>query len=673
MPTILEQAQHYYDLGLAVIPTKGKIPITKNWQEQATGKRIEPGSNFASATGVGIVCGTKIVRDSKDYWLAAIDIDCLDITISRDLVEQIRMDFGDHIGYRFGKKPKVLVPVLVTSPITKMQSQRHMHNDEPAQLEILASGQQFIAEGIHPDTGRPYTWAEPLDINTMPIYTPAELHERIEQFEAHFPETQTSNILPFNQSNDPDDDDDFMRGTRLADWYPVDSQHLLERFTNTNDITYDAWISVGMALHHQHHGSQDAFRLFKDWSATNHDKYDPLRMRTKWESFSDAGSPVTMRTVMLMEKAARSTIEVFKGNEDIKVKGLTWSTALGEGKLEVNWQIEHIFEQQRLVMLYGPAGAGKSFIALDMAQALAAGREWHGLRTIKTNVVYVPGEGHDGLTRRLKAWKEVNEYIPKEDEGFHITDGGVNLNDKASCQWLREQLDGLDEPPGLIVFDTLARSAIGMDENSSQDMGQIIETLTDLKARYGATILMIHHTGKSSTDEARGSSALKAGVDNEIRVTSSQGQILFEGGKNKEAKRTEGMYFRLQDVNFAEQDNFGNPITSAAIIPVDPSEAQATSKPLSSNQQFALDAIASVFETHPLPGQYDGLELTDEEVFKLSADHVDYESVYERFKSILPGGESKKNIRSAFNKAVEGLISKDEIVHLDGQIWGKTK
>ena len=72
-------------------------------------------------------------------------------------------------------------------------------------------------------------------------------------------------------------------------------------------------------------------------------------------------------------------------------------------KYVANWLIDGLIEQSDLGLLFGASGDGKSFVVLDMAYCTAAGIPYHGRPTKKTGVLYVCGEGHSGLQKRLKA------------------------------------------------------------------------------------------------------------------------------------------------------------------------------------------------------------------------------------------------------------------------------
>ena len=61
----------------------------------------------------------------------------------------------------------------------------------------------------------------------------------------------------------------------------------------------------------------------------------------------------------------------------------------------------------------------------------------------------------------------------------------------------------------LPIFGLLARVAVGKDENSARDMGEIVAAAEALRRSFDASILLIHHTRKDGGSE-RGSSAFPA-------------------------------------------------------------------------------------------------------------------------------------------------------------------
>jgi hypothetical protein len=83
----------------------------------------------------------------------AVDIDCTDQEIA-EKVEKLAFDILGPAPVRVGNAPKRLL-LYRGPPMTK---QTVKFESEGNAVEVLAKGQQFVVEGIHPKTGRPYTW-----------------------------------------------------------------------------------------------------------------------------------------------------------------------------------------------------------------------------------------------------------------------------------------------------------------------------------------------------------------------------------------------------------------------------------------------------------------------------------------------------------------------------------
>src|SRR5262249_46295895 len=69
------------------------------------------------------------------------------------------------------------------------------------------------------------------------------------------------------------------------------------------------------------------------------------------------------------------------------------------------WLVDGLVGQNALVVLFGPPGVGKSFLALDLALSIATGRPWLGRKTTQGGVVYVYAEGTSELKHRAAAWR----------------------------------------------------------------------------------------------------------------------------------------------------------------------------------------------------------------------------------------------------------------------------
>ena len=73
----------------------------------------------------------------------------------------------------------------------------------------------------------------------------------------------------------------------------------------------------------------------------------------------------------------------------------------GSAKYIVNGYIE----DDSFVQLFGAPKSLKSFTAIDIGMSIASGTPWFGHEIKRSGlVVYICGEGHGGIGRRMKAW-----------------------------------------------------------------------------------------------------------------------------------------------------------------------------------------------------------------------------------------------------------------------------
>lgn len=187
--------------------------------------------------------------------------------------------------------------------------------------------------------------------------------------------------------------------------------------------------------------------------------------------------------------------------------------------------------------LVSPGGVGKSYWSLAAAVAIGAGpkADLTGLKPAEGRVVVLSKEDPiEVLEQRVHAMARL---LPKA-----VSYAGVDYRscigldiDVMRAEWF-EELCAVAKGARLVILDTLTRFH-KLDENSAQDMGQLLTQLERLAAASGASILFLHHTSKMAVangqatlqQAARGSSVL---VDNArwcsfLAVMSEQEARLF--------------------------------------------------------------------------------------------------------------------------------------------------
>jgi hypothetical protein len=228
-----------------------------------------------------------------------------------------------------------------------------------------------------------------------------------------------------------------------------------------------------------------------------------------------------------------------------------------------NWLIKGIIERATTGMLFGSPASGKSFIAMDMAFCIAIGYDFANCAVNQGQVVYLAGEGFNGISKRFKALEE--KYQTQTSDIF-IINKPASLLCKDSTEEVTEVVDNICPKPSLIIVDTLHRNFGGGDENSAKDVGKLMEAITAIINHTGAAVLLVHHSGHNSGERARGSSALKAALDVEYRISKSGSVVTMKNTKVKDFDKPAPISFNLVSHAISDwQDDAGKPIESAIL------------------------------------------------------------------------------------------------------------
>jgi hypothetical protein len=208
------------------------------------------------------------------------------------------------------------------------------------------------------------------------------------------------------------------------------------------------------------------------------------------------------------------------------------------------WLIDGVMTQGSFVVLYGAAGTGKTFTALDMAGAIGSGQPWQGHDTLQGPVIYVAAEGVGDLGLRHEALRLGRGLDDLPDLGY-ITEP-VNLHTGNDVGYLINLVS--ERRPRLVVVDTLARSMDGGDENVVKDMNAVIKNVDHLRHATGAAVQLIHHTGHDKSRE-RGSSALKGAADVFIKLRGNvAGSVTMVCDKIKMAAPFDDITIRFESI-----------------------------------------------------------------------------------------------------------------------------
>lgn len=192
-----------------------------------------------------------------------------------------------------------------------------------------------------------------------------------------------------------------------------------------------------------------------------------------------------------------------------------WETVWSE-----HWATDHkaedflcppILARGRGHALYAAAKTGKSLLALEMAAALATGREFLGhTPDAPVSVLYIDFEmTSDDLNERMIRFG----YGPDDDLSllhYVMLPAVPPLDTPEGGTALLMSVDRWE--PDLVVVDTTARAVSG-EENAAETIRDLYKNSLMILKQRGITTLRIDHAGKSMDKGQRGSSAKNDDVD----------------------------------------------------------------------------------------------------------------------------------------------------------------
>lgn len=298
-------------------------------------------------------------------------------------------------------------------------------------------------------------------------------------------------------------------------------------------------------------------------------------------------------------------------------------SAIWEGFTPAPYLVKRILAPDELTVLFGQSGHFKSVLAIDLALSVASGTEFHGLRTRQAGVLYVAGEGHGGIRKRLRAWLLARSFdAASEQPALYLTSSGANL--MADPAQLRATVDEaaavLGRSIGLVILDTLAANFGPGDENHASDMALAIHGART--AAPGAAVLLVHHVGHGQSERERGSYALVAAADCRLQATYDEisKSIELRWHKLKDDERPEPAVFGWRSVPLGWTDADGEELSSVVLEGLEgEARAAAMSGPrtagMGKNQETALKTLKRLYAAQRLNVQEQGRDATEARVF----------------------------------------------------------
>jgi RecA-family ATPase len=509
------------------IAIKSKSPILGNWQQLSDPPDYAQYENC----GIGIRCGV------GDYPIYGVDCDVLHPAAANYL----RNEIGPKPIMRVGKEPKALYVFRgVEEGWHKSSSKSYIEG----RVEILGFGQQFVAFGIHPDTGRPYKWPVPSRHPTavlakdLPVITLARITEIISNFENYaelcgFTEKSRESKSDLNTRYFEADNPLFEK--EPIGIPPVKLQEIVA--CNDPDTDRQTWINVGFALHHETSGSAEGWSIWDDWSKRG-TKYKAGETEYYWDRFGTTSAREPITAAYLLKIYKEKTGNAYSTNEVVVAESAE-SAVTKDFFADMNWSVNRFIDDvppRRMIvegmlvagitaMVFSAGGVGKSTVLLYLCMRIALActhtMDFFGRGIQGGSVVILTAEDPDDeINRRYNSLLsymsvEINESygVTKElvEKRLHIastfgipiqlfmaqTDKGILKRTQYYSSFVKKlkSIENLQ----LVVVDTKTRYSPA--EGAGNVMATQEVTFYEAIAREtGASVLLLHHTSKKSRD-----------------------------------------------------------------------------------------------------------------------------------------------------------------------------
>lgn len=268
------------------VPQNGKAPVMAGWQNHHTAEEIARWEyDRPNERNTGIVAGGVSI---------GADLDIRDEV----LCDRLQAKLFDYVGKsefcRVGQAPKRLFMYRVEEIFGKFKTGELFPNadcrpEEKCQVEILANGQQFVVDGIHPDTRRPYTWNGPTPFEVAVADMPLARRSDIQAFVAEAERVLRAHGYKTKAEWHPKPEApraaEFRHDTN--DRPPIEVVEDAARYlARRNDYDRDTWIKIGMAMK----SCGDSFRSIWEDFCLSYPDNSAREAQYRWTGLKPNGS-----------------------------------------------------------------------------------------------------------------------------------------------------------------------------------------------------------------------------------------------------------------------------------------------------------------------------------------------------------------------------------------------
>lgn len=277
---------------------------------------------------------------------------------------------------------------------------------------------------------------------------------------------------------------------------------------------------------------------------------------------------------------------------------------VGKEAKKHQWLVQDMIELGGSAAFAGFSQSGKSFLMIELAFCVAAGRKFWGRDVMQGLVVYQTGEGDRGFMKRVQGYmldrgiedpasvpmlilpKKINLFVDDQDTDTLIAEA-------------KEWAEHYEQPLRMIVIDTFNKATRGANEISGLDMGKVIDRIERIAEECQCTVMVVDHL--SAQGRFRGHGSKTGDLTNVIMVesgdkTDRNGRKIrrMRLDKNKDGENGSSIPFVLRQV-VVGFDDLNRPITTCVVDQPDGDDDEQTKTGrLSLNQALVLQTLRDV-------------------------------------------------------------------------------
>jgi hypothetical protein len=529
--------------GYLPLPIAGKRPPMVEWQTlDATEDAIRLWSTrFPHATSTGIL--TRLVPTLD------LDITVPDAAAAVEALVREQTD-GGHVLVRFGRAPRRAIPFQTSLPFKKIVRNLVAPNGDTEQkIEFLGDGQQFVAFGIHKDTGKPYRWfgGEPGQIvrADLPSIGEVEAQRLVDDLVGLLIRQHGYQLAPQRPDKRPANGGAF---TGAADWNYLVANIRLGRdlHASLRDLAAKM-VTAGT-------GGGACVNLLRGLMRETDAPRDE-RWKDRYDSIPRLVDGISVKQDRQDARAPDEQLAMRRAVEIAPERiSFLWPGRLARGKHTA---------------IAGEPGDGKSQLSIFVAATISTGGEWpcgEG-RAPVGNVIILSAE--DGaadtvVPRLMAAGADLSRVYIVSAVLHRDGKGRRTFNLQADLVLLEQKIAEIGDV-ALVIIDPISSYMGKADSHKNAEVRGVLEPASEMAERLKVAILSITHFSKSGA--ANNTKALHRFIGSIAFVgapraafavigdADNEGRILFLAAKNNIAVRPQGLAYRLVQMFVGPEEN----------------------------------------------------------------------------------------------------------------------